>query len=134
MVIGNAMNATSVALNRLVDEIKGSAQADRGLPFARRHGSRQAAAGLVTRSLRSAMIPIIDQTKNTGVVFFPGTMVGMLLAGADPLDAVRLQLILLWAYGSVALAGMIATALGYRASSRLRTSCASRAWPTSRPA
>ena len=42
-------------------------------------------------------------------------MVGMLIAGAEPLDAVRLQLILLWVLlGSVALAALIATSLGYR--------------------
>ena len=42
------------------------------------------------------MIALIDSTKTTGLIFFPGTMVGMLLAGADPEDAVRLQLILLY--------------------------------------
>ena len=69
----------------------------------------------MTRSLRSGLIPLIDSTKTTGVVFFPGTMVGMLIAGAEPLDAVRLQLILLWVLlGSVALAALIATSLGYR--------------------
>ena len=41
------------------------------------------------------MITLIDSTKTTGLIFFPGTMVGMLLAGAEPHDAVRLQLILL---------------------------------------
>jgi putative ABC transport system permease protein len=42
-------------------------------------------------------------------------MVGMLLAGADPLDAVRLQLILLWSLmGSVGLSAVLATGLGYR--------------------
>jgi putative ABC transport system permease protein len=114
MVIGNAMNAASVALNRLVDEVHGSARLIEAA-LALGATARQASAGLVSRSLRSAMIPIIDQTKNTGVVFFPGTMVGMLLAGANPIDAVRLQLILLWSLmGAVALAAMIGTALGYR--------------------
>ena len=52
------------------------------------------------------MITLVDSTKTTGLIFFPGTMVGMLLAGADPTDAVRLQLILLYALlGSVAIAG-----------------------------
>ena len=69
----------------------------------------------MTRSLRSGMIPLIDSTKTTGIVFFPGTMVGMLVAGAEPVDAVRLQLILLWVLlGSVALSALIATSLGYR--------------------
>jgi len=54
-------------------------------------------------------------TKTTGLIFFPGTMVGMLLAGADPTDAVRLQLILLYVLlGSVAIAALLATTLSYR--------------------
>ena len=114
MVIGNSMTATAVALNRLADEVHGRA----GLieaSLALGATARQASAGLVTSSLRSGMIPLIDSTKTTGVVFFPGTMVGMLVAGAEPLDAVRLQLILLWALlGAVALAALIAVSLGYR--------------------
>ena len=114
MVIGNSMTAAAVALNRLADEVSGQA---RRIEAALALGAtaRQAASGLVSRSLRSALIPLIDSTKTTGIVFFPGTMVGMLLAGADPLDAVRLQLILLWTLlGSVALAALIVTSLGYR--------------------
>ena len=77
--------------------------------------SGEAVSGLVSRSLRSAMIPLADQTKTTGIVSFPGAMVGMLVAGAEPLDAVRLQLILLWVLlGAVALAALIAVSLGYR--------------------
>jgi putative ABC transport system permease protein len=49
------------------------------------------------------------------LVSFPGVMVGMLVAGAEPLDAVRLQLILLWVLlGAVALAALISITLGYR--------------------
>jgi putative ABC transport system permease protein len=114
MVIGNAMTAAAVSLNRLADEVRGSAlriEATLALGATAWEASRD----LVTRSLRSGMIPLVDSTKTTGVVFFPGTMVGMLLAGARPLDAVRLQLILLWALlGSVALSSVLATGLGYR--------------------
>jgi putative ABC transport system permease protein len=114
MVIGNSMTAAAVALNRLADEVRGQAALIEAV-LALGGTSRQAAAGLVTRSLRSGMIPLIDSTKTTGVVFFPGTMVGMLVAGAEPIDAVRLQLILLWVLlGSVALAALIAVSLGYR--------------------
>ena len=61
------------------------------------------------------MIALVDSTKTTGLIFFPGTMVGMLLAGADPIDAVRLQLILLWTLlGAVAIATLVATNLAYR--------------------
>jgi putative ABC transport system permease protein len=114
MVVGNSMTAAAVALNRLADEVRGQAPLIEAV-LALGGTSRQASAGLVTRSLRSGMIPLIDSTKTTGIVFFPGTMVGMLVAGAEPIDAVRLQLILLWVLlGSVALAALIAVSLGYR--------------------
>ena len=114
MVIGNSMTAAAVALNRLADEVSSSSRLIEA-KLALGANARQASAGLVTRSLRSGMIPLIDSTKTTGVVFFPGTMVGMLIAGAEPLDAVRLQLILLWVLlGSVALAAMLSVSLAYR--------------------
>jgi putative ABC transport system permease protein len=114
MVIGNAMTAAAVALNRLSDEVRGGVGTIEAM-LALGASSREAARGLVTRSLRSGMIPLIDQTKTTGVITFPGTLVGALVAGAEPIDAVRLQLILLWTLlGSVALAALIAVSLGYR--------------------
>jgi putative ABC transport system permease protein len=114
MVIGNAMTASAVALNRLGDEMA-DRRAGIEATLALGASAREAAAPIVRRSLRSGMITLVDSTKTTGLVFFPGTMVGMLLAGADPIDAVRLQLILLYALlGSVAIAALIATALAYR--------------------
>jgi putative ABC transport system permease protein len=114
MVIGNSMTAAAVALNRLGDEMEDSA---RGIEATLALGatSREAATPAVRRALRSGTIALIDSTKTTGLIFFPGTMVGMLLAGADPVDAVRLQLILLWVLlGSVAIAALVATTLAYR--------------------
>jgi putative ABC transport system permease protein len=114
MVVGNSMTAAAVALNRLGDEVLSSA-ARIEATLALGATSTQAMLPVLRRSLRSAMIPLIDSTKTTGIVFFPGTMVGTLLAGASPVDAVRLQLILLWTLlGSVALAALTAMALAYR--------------------
>jgi putative ABC transport system permease protein len=114
MVIGNAMTASAVALNRLGDEIDNS-RAKIEATLALGATAREAALPIVRRALRSGMITLVDSTKTTGLIFFPGTMVGMLLAGADPTDAVRLQLILLYTLlGSVAIAGLLATTLAYR--------------------
>jgi putative ABC transport system permease protein len=114
MVIGNAMTASAVALNRLGDEVtEGRARIEATLALGAT--AHQAAAPFVRRALRSGMIALVDSTKTTGIIFFPGTMVGMLLAGASPTDAVRLQLILLYTLlGSVAIAGLVATSLAYR--------------------
>jgi UDP-glucose/iron transport system permease protein len=114
MVIGNAMTAAAVALNRLGDDVEASApQIEATLALGAT--ATQAMRPIIRRSLRSGMIPLIDSTKTTGLIFFPGTMVGMLLAGAAPIDAVRLQLILLYVLlGSVALAALTAALLAYR--------------------
>jgi putative ABC transport system permease protein len=114
MVIGNAMTAAAVALNRLGDEMSDSRPRVEAT-LALGATAREAAMPIVRRALRSGTITLIDSTKTTGLIFFPGTMVGMLLAGASPTDAVRLQLILLYALlGSVSIAALIATGLGYR--------------------
>jgi UDP-glucose/iron transport system permease protein len=114
MVIGNAMTSAAVALNRLGDDVAESAPLIEAT-LALGATSSQAIRPILQRSLRSGMIPLIDSTKTTGLIFFPGTMVGMLLAGAAPIDAVRLQLVLLYVLlGSVALAALIAVLLAYR--------------------
>ncbi len=114
MVIGNAMTASAVALNRLGDEFaQGAGEIEATLALGAT--ARQAALPHLRRSLRSGTIALIDSTKTTGLIFFPGTMVGMLLAGADPVDAVRLQLILLWVLlGAAAISALVSTTLAYR--------------------
>ena len=114
MVIGNSMTAAAVALNRLGEDVEEQAPKIEAT-LALGATSSQAVAPIVRRSLRSGMITLVDSTKTTGLIFFPGTMVGMLLAGADPTDAVRLQLILLYALlGSVSIAALISTYLARR--------------------
>ncbi len=114
MVIGNAMTASAVALNRLGDEMADSRNRIEAT-LALGATATEAARPAVRRALRSGMITLVDSTKTTGLIFFPGTMVGMLLAGASPTDAVRLQLILLYALlGSVSIAALVATGLSYR--------------------
>ena len=115
MVIGNSMTAAAVALNRLGDDVAAS-EREIEATLAVGATSAQAIRPIVRRSLRSGVIPLIDSTKTTGLIFFPGTMVGMLLAGAAPVDAVRLQLILLYVLlGSVAIAALVAVLLAQRA-------------------
>jgi len=114
IVIGNAMTAAAVALNRLGDEVARSRR-EIEATLALGATAAQAARPLLRRSLRSGLIPLVDQTKTTGLITFPGIMVGMLLAGADPVDAVRLQLIILYTLlGAVSLSSLIAMTLAYR--------------------
>lgn len=55
-------------------------------------------------SIRTALIPQIERTKVIGLIALPGSMTGMLLAGADAFDAVMVQIVIVYlVLGSVAV-------------------------------
>ena len=93
-VIGGAMTATSLAGQRFVDQV--------AIEWAEIEGwlalgatGRQAVQGQGRVAAARALVPALDQTRNVGLVTLPGAYVGLLLAGASPLDAGRLQLLVL---------------------------------------
>lgn len=89
-VIGNSMNATSLTLSRLRDDARGQRHKVEAV-LALGATGKAALSPLVKSSLKSALIPLIDSTKTAGIVFLPGAMAGMIIGGADTLEAVRLQ-------------------------------------------
>ena len=79
---------------------------------------RQGAARIVTQSaVRQALLPQIERTKVIGLIALPGTMTGMLLAGAEPVPAVLVQLVITYlVLGSVGVASsVIVTVIASRA-------------------
>ena len=114
MVIGNAMNAASLTMTRIRDDVKAQRpKVEAALALGAT--SRQAVAPILKTALQSALIPLIDATKTTGIIFLPGAMVGMIIAGADPLEAVRLQIVVLYMLlGSVSIAAILVGTLSYR--------------------
>jgi putative ABC transport system permease protein len=114
MVIGNAMTSAAVALSRLEDEV-GRSAAEIEARLSLGATARQSIDPALRRSLTAGMINVVDSTKTAGLVFIPGTTVGMLLGGAEPLDAIRLQLILFYLLvGGVAIAVVLAATFAYR--------------------
>jgi putative ABC transport system permease protein len=114
MVIGNAMNTASHTLTKLRDDVK-EQRLKVEAALALGATSRQAVSPILKASLRSAMIPLIDSTKTAGIVFLPGAMAGMIIGGADPLEAVRLQMVVLYMLlGSVSIAAISVGLLSYR--------------------
>jgi putative ABC transport system permease protein len=68
----------------------------------------------IRSALRTALIPQIETTKAVGLVVLPGAMTGLILAGAEPLDAVRVQAAVMFlVLGSVATTTVV-VALGVR--------------------
>lgn len=114
MVVGNSMNAASLTLGRIRDDVKAHHLVIEAA-LALGATSRQAISPVLKTALRSAMTPLIDTTKTTGLIFLPGAMAGMIIGGADPLEAVRLQIVVMYMLlGSVSVSAILVGLLSYR--------------------
>jgi len=95
MVIGNAMNITSLALERLRGEVDNNIMMIDNM-LALGATSRQAIFPLVKKSVRASLIPTVDNMKTMGLVWIPGLMSGMIIGGMDPSMAAVFQLIIIF--------------------------------------
>ena len=114
MIVGNSMTTATLVITRL----SGDFHDQRDLiesKLALGATSRQASRTQFQRTIASAMTPIIDTTKTVGLIKLPGAMTGMILAGASPLEAVQLQIIVMYMLvGAATFTGLIAAWLTYR--------------------
>jgi putative ABC transport system permease protein len=111
MVVGNSMNTTSLALNRLMSEVRGH----RARIEARMLLGADVETALrphVRSSVKSSLIPTVDSLKTLGIVFIPGGMTGMLIGGVDPIWAAQYQLVIYFMiFSSCTISTTVATAL-----------------------
>ncbi len=102
MMVGNSMTATVLVSRRIVGELRESRREVEVL-LALGRPSRDAGRPYVARAVREALIPQVETTKAVGIVFLPGAMTGLILAGVDPVDAVLVQIVVMYlVLGSVA--------------------------------
>jgi UDP-glucose/iron transport system permease protein len=95
MMIGNSMTATVVVARRVLEELRDKrdeVEARLALGIA----APDAARPYVRAALRTALIPQIETTKAVGLVFLPGAMTGLILAGTAPLAAVKVQVAVMY--------------------------------------
>jgi putative ABC transport system permease protein len=95
MIIANAMNTTSLVMTRLRDDLAAHRREVEAHLSLGETGT-EAAAFWHRAAVRTGMLPIVDNTKVVGLVALPGAMTGMLLAGASPTAAIRLQLVVMY--------------------------------------
>lgn len=109
MVLGNAMSGVSLALNTLTAAaVRERASIEAQLALGR---TRWLALRPVLRhALRTGLMPTINGMAATGVVALPGMMTGQILAGLDPNEAVRYQILIMFLIaGATGLGVLLAT-------------------------
>ncbi len=94
IVIGNAMTGATLAGRHLLAGLRSRRDEIEGW-LALGATPRQAVRDVARASAGEALVPLMDQTRTTGIVTLPGAFIGALLGGADPTQAARFQLIVL---------------------------------------
>jgi putative ABC transport system permease protein len=103
ILIGGAMTAVGLTGQRFVDGLRDDA-AEVEARLCLGDAARDALRPTAVRAVRTGLIPAIDQTRSVGLVTLPGTFVGLVLGGASPAEAARIQLLVLLALLAVELA------------------------------
>ena len=83
--------------------------------LARGCGPLRAVRDVVSDALRLALRPQLETTRSVGVVFLPGALTGLILAGMDPLDAALVPAAILFLIlGTAAVTGLVVVLAGVR--------------------
>jgi putative ABC transport system permease protein len=110
MVIGNSMVLAILFLNRFTSEVE-THQEQTELILSLGGTPKQAIHTQLITSIKASMIPTIESQKTIGLVQLPGMMSGQIIAGADPMQAVQFQLLILFLL--LTTAAVTSVMLGY---------------------
>lgn len=94
MVAGNSMNALSISLERLFTELR-LRRSEVEMRLCLGADYEEASRGIFRDALKAGMVPSINSMMGVGIVSLPGMMTGQILAGADPAEAVRYQIVVM---------------------------------------
>ncbi len=94
MILGNGLTGVSLCVDSLLTTLRdkrGHIEMDLALGATR----WEAARGPLRDAVRRGMIPIINSMSVVGIVSIPGMMTGQILAGADPAEAAKYQIVVM---------------------------------------
>jgi len=110
MILGNGLTGVSLGLDSLLAglvERRHLVEAELAMGAT----AWEAARPQVREAVRRRMIPIINSMRGVGGVSLPGMMTGQILAGADPLEAVKYQVVVMFMIAAATSLGTIGVVL-----------------------
>jgi len=114
MILGNTLTGISLSLETLsmaAHRERASIEARIALGATR----FQALSVVIRQSLKTGMMPIVNAMAATGIVSLPGMMTGQILAGVDPVEATKYQVLITFLIaGGTAFGAFIAVLGGAR--------------------
>ena len=95
IILGSVLNAGSLTLDGVVGGVwreRAAIEAQLGLGVT----YREATLPLLREAIRRGLLPIINQMSAAGLITLPGIMTGQIIAGMDPVEAVKYQILLMF--------------------------------------
>ncbi len=103
MVFGNSMRICSLTAERFLREVRlGKDRIETALALGM--PSEVAMEEFGRQAVKASLVPTIDSLKTLGIIFIPGAMTGLIMAGTDPIVAAEYQMII---YFMITGGGMI---------------------------
>lgn len=114
MVLGNSMTGIALSLERVSADL--DSRSDEVLAMSALGATPwEAAHPSIRAALRAGLIPAINSMAAAGIVFIPGMMTGQILAGADPVEATKYQIVVMLMVAAAEVIGaVIAVLMSYR--------------------
>jgi putative ABC transport system permease protein len=111
MLIANCMNSNALALDRFRGEIESHVgEVEAGLALG--GDPRRIVMPQVRAAVHASMIPRVDTLRSLGIVWIPGLMAGMILAGSDPVYAAIYQFVVIaMIFASSGITSLVSTLL-----------------------
>lgn len=110
MILGNTMTGVSLALDRLMSEAS-----DRRTAIEARlslgHSFNDAIQVPRRNAMRAGLIPTVNGMAAAGLVSLPGMMTGQILAGVEPVEAVKYQLLIMFLIAGGTALGVFASVM-----------------------
>jgi putative ABC transport system permease protein len=111
IVLGNTMTGVSLGLERLVSAAASERNAIEA-QLALGRSVRVAMRPVVRAAIRAGLIPTVNMMATAGLVYLPGMMTGQILAGVEPLEAVKYQILVLFLITAGTAFGLLASVMG----------------------
>lgn len=94
MILGNGLNVISLSANRFLSDLQQRRdEVETALSLAA--PPRKAFQPVFRESIASALIPSMNALMTVGLVQMPGVMTGQILAGQSPVEAVKIQMVVM---------------------------------------
>ncbi len=111
MVLGNTLSGVSLGLETLITSLKRERSSVEAR-IALGHKRFESIDEPLRQALKTGMMPIINAMAASGIVSLPGMMTGQIMAGADPVEATKYQILIMFLIAGATASGTLLAVVG----------------------